>query len=186
MAQHYLLESGKYSAAAKSSPAKKSPALGRLPKARISTSFNQAQVHLLLFLWPPLYKNKPHFFVLKHSFCIIWNRKWQCGSSNSTVCIRFLKKRFLTPYFFFAMRYIYPIYIFSLRIMWFRFEPGGVVVDDVPRIPLWVGSRRSDSLLKIQMEVLLKTGVWKKWRQDARQMDRESKICPLLSLKRFC
>ncbi|XP_051740843.1 TBC1 domain family member 9 [Ctenopharyngodon idella] len=44
VAQHYLLESGKYSAAAKSSPAKKSPALGRLPKARISTSFNQAQV----------------------------------------------------------------------------------------------------------------------------------------------
>ncbi|XP_067236045.1 TBC1 domain family member 9 isoform X2 [Chanodichthys erythropterus] len=44
VAQHYLLESGKYSAAAKSSPAKKSPALGRLPKARISTSFTQAQV----------------------------------------------------------------------------------------------------------------------------------------------
>ncbi|XP_056106950.1 TBC1 domain family member 10B [Rhinichthys klamathensis goyatoka] len=44
VAQHYLLESGKYSTAAKSSPAKKSPALSRLPKARISTSFAQAQV----------------------------------------------------------------------------------------------------------------------------------------------
>ncbi|KAK7117510.1 hypothetical protein R3I94_022913 [Phoxinus phoxinus] len=39
VAQHYLLESGKYSTAAKSSPAKKSPARSRLPKARISTSF---------------------------------------------------------------------------------------------------------------------------------------------------
>ncbi|XP_077066730.1 uncharacterized protein LOC143720786 [Siphateles boraxobius] len=44
VAQHYLLESGKYRAAAKSSPAKKSPAHSRLPKARISTSFTQAQV----------------------------------------------------------------------------------------------------------------------------------------------
>lgn len=44
VAQHYLLESGKYSAAAKSSPVKRIPALSRLPKARISTSFTQAQV----------------------------------------------------------------------------------------------------------------------------------------------
>ncbi|KAG1939048.1 Ypt/Rab-GAP domain of gyp1p superfamily protein, partial [Pimephales promelas] len=44
VAQHYLLESGKNSTAAKSSPAKKSPALSRLPKARVSTSFAQAQV----------------------------------------------------------------------------------------------------------------------------------------------
>lgn len=140
----------------------------------------------VFFLWPPLYINKPHFFVIKHSFCIIWHWKWHCGSSNSTVCIRFLRKYTLLISFFFALRYIYPIYIFSLRIMWFRFDPGGAVVDDVPRIPLWVGSRRSDSLLKIQMEVLLKTGVWKKKRQNARQMDKESKICPLLCLNGFC
>uniref|UniRef100_A0A8C1FX44 Si:ch211-266k8.4 n=1 Tax=Cyprinus carpio carpio TaxID=630221 RepID=A0A8C1FX44_CYPCA len=38
VAQHYLLESGKYSV-----PAKRSPALVRLPKTRISTSFTQAQ-----------------------------------------------------------------------------------------------------------------------------------------------
>ncbi|XP_059402499.1 TBC1 domain family member 8-like [Carassius carassius] len=38
VAQHYLLESGKYSA-----PAKSSPALGRLSKTRISTSFTQTQ-----------------------------------------------------------------------------------------------------------------------------------------------
>ncbi|XP_052399358.1 USP6 N-terminal-like protein [Carassius gibelio] len=38
VAQHYLLESGKYSA-----PAKRSPALGRLSKTRISTSFTQTQ-----------------------------------------------------------------------------------------------------------------------------------------------
>ncbi|XDV53047.1 hypothetical protein PO909_021651, partial [Leuciscus waleckii] len=44
VAQHYILESGKNSTAAKSSPAKKNPALSRLPKARISTSFAQAQV----------------------------------------------------------------------------------------------------------------------------------------------
>uniref|UniRef100_A0A8C2GDX2 Si:ch211-266k8.4 n=1 Tax=Cyprinus carpio TaxID=7962 RepID=A0A8C2GDX2_CYPCA len=37
VAQHYLLESGKYSV-----PAKRSPALVRLPKTRISTSFTQA------------------------------------------------------------------------------------------------------------------------------------------------
>ncbi|KAI2648422.1 Periplasmic nitrate reductase [Labeo rohita] len=43
VAQHYLMESGKYSGAARSSPAKRSPALGRLPKTRISTSFTQAQ-----------------------------------------------------------------------------------------------------------------------------------------------
>ncbi|XP_016415455.1 uncharacterized protein LOC107745932 [Sinocyclocheilus rhinocerous] len=43
VAQHYLLESGKYSAAARSSPAKRSPALGHLPKTRTSTSFTQAQ-----------------------------------------------------------------------------------------------------------------------------------------------
>lgn len=43
VAQHYLLESGKYSV-----PAKRSPALVRLPKTRISTSFTQAQVHLTL------------------------------------------------------------------------------------------------------------------------------------------
>uniref|UniRef100_A0A8C1JNQ1 Si:ch211-266k8.4 n=1 Tax=Cyprinus carpio TaxID=7962 RepID=A0A8C1JNQ1_CYPCA len=43
VAQRYLLESGKHSAAARSSPAKKSPALGPLPKTTTSTSFTQAQ-----------------------------------------------------------------------------------------------------------------------------------------------
>lgn len=183
MAQHYLLESSKYSAAAKSSPAKKSPALSRLPKARISTSFTQAQVHLFLFLWPPLYINKPHFLSLNTASASKIKNDNEVAATPLSV-LDFREKIHL--FFFFAVRYIYPIYVFSLRIMWFRFEPGGAVVDDVPRIPLWVGSRRSDSLLKIQMEVLLKTGVWKKWRQDARHMDKESKICPLLCLNGFC
>ncbi|XP_059392484.1 TBC1 domain family member 10A isoform X1 [Carassius carassius] len=43
VAQRYLLESGKHSAAARSSPAKRSPALSRLPKTRTSTSFTPAQ-----------------------------------------------------------------------------------------------------------------------------------------------
>ncbi|XP_051546196.1 TBC1 domain family member 12 isoform X2 [Myxocyprinus asiaticus] len=43
VAQHYLLETGKHSAAAKSSSAKKSPAPSRLPKTRISTSLTQVR-----------------------------------------------------------------------------------------------------------------------------------------------
>ncbi|XP_058624038.1 USP6 N-terminal-like protein [Onychostoma macrolepis] len=45
VAQHYLLESGKYNAAARSSPSKRTPALGLLPKTktRTSISFTQAQ-----------------------------------------------------------------------------------------------------------------------------------------------
>ncbi|XP_051976117.1 TBC1 domain family member 10B [Xyrauchen texanus] len=43
VAQNYLLETGKRSAAAKSSPAKKSLAPSRLPKTRISTSLTQVR-----------------------------------------------------------------------------------------------------------------------------------------------
>ncbi len=56
VAQHCLLESGKYGAAARSSTAKRSPALGLLPKTRTSTSFTQAQVHLIL--WPASFEIK--------------------------------------------------------------------------------------------------------------------------------
>ncbi|XP_687788.6 uncharacterized protein si:ch211-266k8.4 [Danio rerio] len=44
VAQHFILKSGKYSSAAKSSPTKRSPAPGRLAKTRTSSHFTQTQV----------------------------------------------------------------------------------------------------------------------------------------------
>ncbi len=97
VAQHYLLESGKYSAAARSSPFKRGPALGRLPKTRTSTSFTQAQVHLIL--WPASFEIKNDNALaatpLQISDIDIWEKKHLI--------------------FFFAVLCIYPVHI-SLRM----------------------------------------------------------------------